>query len=135
MVSGLYDSARPETNWETGEKRALLAEQAVWMHNVVVSTKAKQSLVSTTLSQPLWQHFLESLKSDRNVWFHPQDSKRFPGCRWLSGRLQGVAVTTRQDSGSLFADPRLRDPAQDDFGLLPDSPYWLMERGARGSTK
>jgi len=135
MVSGLYDSARPETNWETGEKRALLAEQAVWMHNVVVSTKAKQSLVSTTLSQPLWQHFLESLKSDRNVWFHPQDSNVFQGAGGYQGDFKAWQSTTRQDSGSLFADPRLRDPAQDDFGLLPDSPYWLMERGARGSTK
>ncbi|MBP1624405.1 MAG: hypothetical protein H6Q07_2425, partial [Acidobacteria bacterium] len=43
--------------------------------------------------------------------------------------------TTRQDGNSVFADPRLRDPAQDDFRLHPDSPFWVMEKGARGSTR
>jgi len=54
MVSGLYDSARPETNWETGAKRALLAEQAFWKNNAVVGTDTRQLLVSTTLSPALW---------------------------------------------------------------------------------
>jgi len=86
MVSGLYDSARPETNWETGAKMGLLAEQAAWMHNVVVGTETKQFLVSTTLSPPLWRHFVDSLKSDRNVWFHPQDSTVFQ----VAGGYRGI---------------------------------------------
>jgi hypothetical protein len=135
MASGLYDSARPETNWETGEKRALLAEQAVWMHNVIVGTKAKQSLVSTTLSQPLWQHFIDSLKSDHNVWFHLQDSNVFQGAGGYRGDFKAWQSTTRQDGNSIFADPRIRDPAQDDFRLLLDSPFWEIERNARGATK
>jgi hypothetical protein len=135
MVSGLYDSARPETNWETDEKRPLLAEQSVWMNNVIVGTKAKQSLVSTTLSQPLWQHFIDSLKSDRNVWFHPQDSNVFQGAGGYRGDFKSWQSTTHQDGNSVFADPRLRDPAQDDFEMLPASPFWEMGRGARGFTK
>ena len=138
MVSGLSDSARSETNWETGQKLALLTEQATWRHNVVVGTEAKQVLVSTSISPPLWRHFLESLKSDRNVWFHPHDTKVFQvagGYRGDRGDFRAWQSNTRQDDNSLFADPRLRGPAQDDFRLLPDSPFWEMERGARGSTK
>ena len=135
MVSGLYDSARPETNWETGEKRELLAEQAAWMHNVVVGTEAKQFLVSTTLSPPLWQHFVDSLKSDRNVWFHPQDSGVFQVAGGYRLDFKAWQSTTRQDARSLFADPRLKDPTRDDFRLLPDSPLFVIERGASRSTK
>ena len=135
MVSGYYDSARPETNWETGAKMGLLAEQAAWMHNVVVGTETKQFLVSTTLSPPLWRHFVDSLKSDRNVWFHPQDSTVFQVAGGYRGDFTSWQSTTRQDGNSVFADPRLRDPAQDDFRLHPDSPFWVMEKGARGSTR
>jgi parallel beta-helix repeat protein len=134
MVSGLSDSARPETNWETGEKRALLSEQAVWIHNAVVGTEAKQSLVSTSISPPMWRHFVDSLKSDRNVWFHPQNSRVFQvagGYRGDRGDFKAWQSITRQDGNSAFADPRFRDSANNDFRLLPDSPYWEIEKGAR----
>jgi hypothetical protein len=105
------------------------------MHNVVVGREAKQFLVSTTLSPPLWRHFVGSLKSDRNVWFHPHHSSVFQVAGGYRGDFKAWQSTTRQGASSLFADPRLRDPAQDDFRLLPDSPFWVMERGARAPSK
>jgi hypothetical protein len=122
MVSGLYDLPRTETNWETGEKRALLSEYAAWKYNAIVGAEAGQLLVSTTISPGLWGHFVVTLASDSNLWFHSQNSKAFQ----LAGGTQAGFTTwksqTGRDGTSTFADPRLRDPVNDDFRLLPDSP-------------
>jgi parallel beta-helix repeat protein len=135
MVSGLYDSARPETNWETGKTRALLAEQAAWIYNAFVGTEAKQLLVATTLSPPLWGHFVDSLMSDRNIWFNPQDSNVFQTAGGHRSNFNVWQSKTGQDSHSSFADPRFRDPANEDFQLLPDSPLLIIWRGASGPAK
>lgn len=137
MVSGLSDSARPWTNWETGEKLDLLTEQGSWRHNVVVATEAKQVLVATSISPPLWRHFLGSLKSDRNVWYHPHATNVLQiagGYGGDCGNLKTWQSITHQDGNSVFADPRFNDPTNNDFRMLPDSPFWKMDRSARGST-
>ena len=127
MVSGLYDSARPETNWETGAKMDLLAEQAAWRCNVVVGTEASQLLVSTTLSPPLWGHFLDTLTSNENTWFHPQNSNVFQVAGGYRVDFRAWQSTTGHDGKSSFADPRFRDPVNNDFRLLSDSPLLGMK--------
>ena len=135
MVSGLYDSARPETNWETGAKRALLAEQAVWKNNAVVGTDTRQLLVSTTLSPALWGLFVNTLTSDGNLWFHPQNANAFQIAGGYRLDFKAWQATTGQDGNSIFADPCFRDPAKDDFRLLPDSPSPGPREGAHRSAQ
>ena len=115
MVSGLDDAARLETNWETGAQMGLRAEQAAWMNNVVVSTEAKQFLVSTTLSPPLWRHFVDSFTSDRNIWLKPQETNAFEIAGGDPINFEAWQLTTRQDGNSVFAYFRCSDPTQDDF--------------------
>jgi hypothetical protein len=132
MVSGLYDAPRPEKDWETGAVRAHLAEHAAWAGNVVVGTQAGQLLVSTTLSPPLWGHFVDSLTSGRNIWFNPRDPDVFQLAGGRRTDFNGWQVATHQDGGSLFADPRLKDPENDDFSPMPQSPLRLMEGAGPG---
>jgi len=102
MVSGLDDAARLETNWETGAQMEILAEQAAWIHNVVTSTEDKQFLVSTTLSPPLWQHFVDSFTSDRNIWLKPQESNAFEIASGDAIDFETWQLTTHQDRNSCF---------------------------------
>jgi parallel beta-helix repeat protein len=123
MVSGLYDSARPETDWETGAKLALLAQQAVWKNNAVVGTDKRQLLVSTTLSPALWALFVNTLFSDGNLWFHERNPKGFQFAGGYRADFKAWQSATGQDANSVFADPAFSDPEADDFRLLPGSPF------------
>ena len=122
MVSGFFDLPRTETNWETGEKRALLAEGASWRYNAVVGSEANQDLVATTLSGNLWGHFMNTLSSDNNLWFNGQFLRPFQIAGGNRINLETWKLTTGRDSRSLFVDPRFKDPGNDDFRLASDSP-------------
>jgi len=100
-----------------------LAEQAVWKNNAVVGTDTRQLLVSTTLSPALWGLFVNTLKSDGNLWFHPQNASAFQIAGGYRLDFKAWQATTGQDGNSIFADPGLGDPGKDDFRLLPGSPF------------
>lgn len=123
MVSGLYEASRREKNWETQMEMALLARNGTWLHNAIVGTDASQLLVGTTLSFALWNHFVDSLTSNRNLWFNAQNINVFqlPGGTQVNFRTW--RLMNGQDYTSRFADPCFKDPANGDFNPFPDSPF------------
>lgn len=140
MVSGQYDQPRMETNWETGEQRALLAEDASWKYNAVVGTEGNQLLVATTVSSGLWGRFINTLTSVSNLWFNAQNPRAFQIAGGQQINLETWKLTTGRDGQSIFADPRFKDPANGDFGLRADSPLlaipgWRMTLSPPGNIR
>ncbi len=122
FVSGLYDLPRTVTNWETGENRTLLAEQASWKYNAFVGHEANQDLLGANLSSRLWGHFVNTSWSDQNLWFNPKLSRPFQIAGGNRISMETWQSTTGQDRQSLSADPRFKDPGNGDFRLFSDSP-------------
>jgi hypothetical protein len=122
LVSGFFDAPRPMKNRKTGQTLMLESDQWKIARNVIVSTGGGSALLSTTLSKPVWNTFVDSLSSRNNVWYNASNpnSLRMAGGTSLS--LPQWQQQFGQDKDSVFADPRFRDPQKDDFTLAPGSP-------------
>ena len=93
--------------------------------NVIVCASAEQRL----FNGHAWDFFLDTLSSDRNLWYRPGDGEPFT----LSGvdiSFEEWLAITGQDLSSTFADPRWRDPDHADFEFLPDSPVQTRSQWA-----
>ncbi|HUB58880.1 MAG TPA: right-handed parallel beta-helix repeat-containing protein [Candidatus Micrarchaeia archaeon] len=108
---------RTGTNWET--KQAFSANSDFWVlsQNTIVGADAKQFVYGTLrLPNQGPGTFLNTLKSDRNLWFNPETPDTFeidPGAAGRPARVLNFAQwqsTTGQDKLSKFAPPA-SDPA------------------------
>ena len=88
-----------------------------WRDSAVVSTNADAPLVRA----PAEAAFLRSLRSDRNLWFGPDEDRTFH----LAGMdlcLEAWQQVTGQDLGSRFIEPRFENAEALDFRPRGDSP-------------
>jgi hypothetical protein len=88
-----------------------------WRENAVVSTDAEAPLVRA----PVDAAFLRSFRSDRNLWFAPNEGRTFR----LGGTdlcLEAWQQVTGRDLGSRFIDPRFENVEALDFRPRGDSP-------------
>jgi hypothetical protein len=107
------EASRNDTNWET--KEAFSANSARWLlsQNTIVGTNAKQFLYGTVrlLNYPPSGNFLNTLKSDGNIWFNTETPDAFqmdPGAADRPAKVLNFArwqATTGQDKLSKFAAP------------------------------
>jgi len=103
--------------WDKSKFKMIKIENWTLRGNVFVATSPTQRLVNVVA----WDHFLGTLKSDRNIWYKPMSGKSFE----LSGMQLNLAEwqdATGQDSHSISADPKFENPDADDFSLMADSP-------------
>ncbi|NOT54818.1 MAG: right-handed parallel beta-helix repeat-containing protein [Deltaproteobacteria bacterium] len=119
-------SVRTIEDSETKESVRLTSGDWSVSHNIVVGTSETEKLFcsnqGSSEDSASWAAFRRSLVSEENVWFNPHTPEVFalPGGRQVS--LGTWRAALGQDANSLFADPRLVDPAQHQFRLLPESP-------------
>ena len=60
---------------------------------------------------------------NHNCWYQPEGEMIYmKSARYTAAQFGDFQKATGQGAGSFVADPRLVDPAQGDFHLLPDSP-------------
>ncbi len=88
-----------------------------WRNNTIVSTDARAPLVRA----PAEAAFIRSLRSDRNLWYGPDEDRAFH----LAGMgfpLEVWQQVTGRDLGSRFMDPPFRDAEALDFAPRGDSP-------------
>jgi len=114
------NAERSVPNRETGERMALKAERWTLTNNVIVASRPDQLLLDISG----WRHFMDSLRSDKNLWYKPGKdpafrigSKALGFTRWQS--------TTGRDLASTFDDPRFKDPDNPRLGVLRESPLPL----------
>lgn len=94
-------------------------------NNVIVCGSPWQQLISRTPEQ---QRF-DTFTSGRNLWYNPKGSGFRIGASSLD--FAGWIARTHQDTDSIMAEPRFRDPKHNDFTLLPDSPFWQRAKWGR----
>src|SRR5437667_435957 len=114
--------------WLDTDCANILVENILCCDNLTdgIFVEASQFLVTTTLSSPLWQKFVDSLTSDGNLWWNPQKTVVFQVAAGTSLDFSGWKSATGRDANSLWVGPRFVDPAHDNFSLLPDSPLLGM---------
>lgn len=114
------NTERSVPNRETGEGMVLKAQCWTLKNNVIVARHADQLLLDTYG----WRHFVESLRSDKNLWHKPGDGQAFRiGSNVLDfSRWQSA---TGQDSASTFGDPQFKDLDNPPRGVLRNSPIPL----------
>jgi Right handed beta helix region len=108
---------RTDTNWETKEVFSANSDFWVLSQNTIVSADAKQFVYGTLrLPNQGPGTFLNTLKSDRNLWFNPETPDAFqidPGAADRPAKVLNFAqwqTITGQDKLSKFAPPT-SDPA------------------------
>jgi parallel beta-helix repeat protein len=104
-VSGA-PAGRPVDDHRTGQKYSAL-QSAHWTMaaNIITADHADQALIATTLPAAIWQTFIRSLDSDRNLWFNPASKSAL---RWVDGVAIDLPTWqnwTRQDQHSCCAAP------------------------------
>ena len=132
---------RVSKDFAFGKELLTRCEHWAWRNNIVVGTNAALRPERTAaqywrlvaceplVSMPLWEHFLVTLSSSGNLWWHPRPDAAFQigelgfqrePCAGLS--LDEWQLVTGQDLDALFAAPCLVAPEQRDFRLRADSP-------------
>jgi len=94
-----------------------------WRENAVVSTDADAPLVRA----PADAAFIRTLRSDRNLWHGPDESRAFQVAE-MGFCLEAWQQVTGQDLGSRFLPPRFRKP--DDLDFTPQGGSPLRKRDA-----
>ena len=112
MVADIQ-GARNGTNWETKEVFAANSGHLVLSKNTIVGTDVNQFVYETLrLPNQVSSTFLNTLKSDGNIWFNPETPETFqidPGAAHRSAKVLTFGQwqsTTGQDQHSKFAPPR-----------------------------
>lgn len=111
------DRERQVTDWQTGEQMVLSMAEWTLRHNIIVTHLPGQLLIDV----PPWQHFLQSLTGEGNLWYHPVHSQVFK----VGGSIldfSGWQAITGQDVGSRFAAPRFIDLYRRRSDLVPETP-------------
>ena len=117
MVGGSV--SRPVDNWETGQPMTLQAKNWTLCGNAIVATSGTQYV----LGVPNWEFFLTTLRSTRNTWWNAAKPGAFRFNYTTDLDLAGWQKMSRQDTDSVFADPRLAAQSNYRFTTLLGSPW------------
>jgi hypothetical protein len=91
-------SERQVSNWQTGQQMRLRTEEWTLRGNTLVGQRPGQLLIDI----PKWEHFLQSLTTEGNLWSHPSRTQVFKVGQ-VALDFSGWQVLTGQDIGSRFA--------------------------------
>ena len=112
IVVGDIQKPRNDTNWETKVAFAATSDHWVLSQNTIVGADAKQFVYgSLRLTHQAPSTFLNTLKSDGNIWFNPEILDAFqidPGAADHPAKILNFAQwqsITGQDKLSRFAPP------------------------------
>jgi hypothetical protein len=122
MISGVYTGTRPMKDWKTGMTVLLRSDHWQIAHSVIESQSRGQPLIATTLAPATWKNFIDTLTANDNVWYNPDSPAALQMAGGLRVDLGHWQQLSSQDRNSKFVDPGFRDPANQDFGLSPQSP-------------
>ncbi|MBI3990853.1 MAG: right-handed parallel beta-helix repeat-containing protein [Candidatus Omnitrophica bacterium] len=127
-------------NWDTGKELSIKCSNWVFKNNVIASTDGSviqivvannylaEVVRSPLVLSPKWGHFLATLTSTGNLWYHKDIGRAFK-IEDLSVRddkiglsFDGWRALTWQDMDSIVAEPLFISPETYDFRFLPNSP-------------
>jgi parallel beta helix pectate lyase-like protein len=104
VVSGQPYRPREATDWETGQTFVLRDQSWSWFDNFIGISDPGQLLVDNQVDRGVWNRFVETLRSDRNVWSAPAETRAFVVAGGSRSGLQGWQESTGQDEHSKLAD-------------------------------
>ncbi len=96
------------------------------LKNNIVAQPEGGSAIFYSVKDALWAPPQSVVASDGSVFWAAGAAGVFPDGKGGATDLAGWRAATAQDARSVEADPRVADPANGDFTVLPASPAWAL---------